>query len=123
MQSKNSDKTAEILLDLTCHIETTLLKHTDLAQDKAKKIGEEISQKIAHDWGGLMVYIPKNLMFIISERDKQIYAEFNGYNQRELAKKYNLSIQWVYKIIASIQKQQQKHVQLDMFEQEINKSI
>ncbi len=35
----------------------------------------------------------------LSSRDQLIYAEFNGYNQADLAMKHKMSIQWLYKIV------------------------
>jgi len=43
----------------------------------------------------------------------QIYSECDGRNYAELAKKYNLTLQWIYKIVKRVhtEKQQQRRMQ------------
>lgn len=51
--------------------------------------------------GGANYYIPKeharNLE--IKERNEKIKREFTGFNQYELANKYGVSVQWIYRIL------------------------
>ncbi|AWX15214.1 transcriptional regulator [Mergibacter septicus] len=106
----------EILLDLAKDIELTLVKKTDIKTESAREIGIEIAQAISKNWGGSVVYIPRNLIFRLNERDRKIFNEFNGKNHRELAKKYGVSMQWVYTIIKRINKQEIAKRQFNMFE-------
>jgi len=53
-------------------------------------------------WGGQQVYFPLGIREELSARDQQIYDEFNGTNQSDLARKYKVSVQWVYKIIERV---------------------
>ncbi|HGW6407859.1 TPA: Mor transcription activator family protein, partial [Escherichia coli] len=43
-----------------------------------------------------------------SERDYQIYSECDGRNYAELAKKYNLTLQWIYKIVKRVHTEKQQ---------------
>ena len=52
----------------------------------------------------------------LNERDMKIYEEFNGNNHRELARKYNVSMQWVYKIVKKVHKDEVARRQMSMFE-------
>ena len=64
--------------------------------------GEELSTKALELFqfhcGGLVLYIPKGCSNN-SYRNKAIIAEFNGKNHRELARKYGVSVQWIYSIL------------------------
>lgn len=56
--------------------------------------------KLAKILGGKTVYIPKADSFLRPARDINIKKEFNGFNQAELARKYNLSERWIDEICA-----------------------
>ncbi len=51
----------------------------------------------------------------LSKRDETIYQEFNGINHSELARKYGVSLQWIYKIVKAVQKEEMAKRQPDMF--------
>ena len=89
-------------------------KHA-FATDNAKQIGVEIAQRIAHNWGGEVIYIPRNLVLLLNERDMKIFNEFNGHNHRALARKYNVSMQWIYAIVKRITKEEIAKRQMDLF--------
>lgn len=113
------EKAPEILADLAKHIETQLLakvKQTaEFNAELAKQIGIEVASHIAQNWGGEVIYIPRNLILLLSERDRKIFNEFNGTNHRELARKYNVSMQWIYQIVKKITKEEIARRQFDMF--------
>ncbi len=62
-------------------------------------IGMEALLALCTSLGGTYYYIPKMDAIIKSARDKLIRAEFNGYNVKELALKYELSTVQIYTII------------------------
>jgi len=104
----------EILQDLKRHI---------LAESKKQSITDAVAEQVAHgateqirrDWGGLSVYIPKGIMYALSERDQQIYDDFNGNNHHEICRKYKISMQWLYKIIAAQKQIDLRNRQNDLF--------
>ena len=67
-------------------------------RELAEIIGIENFIKLAKILGGKTVYIPKADSFLRPARDINIKKEFNGYNQAELATKYNLSERWIMEI-------------------------
>lgn len=91
------NRTPELLTDLESQIKTHLLPEMDA--HRAHIISRKISHYLSHHWGGQLLYIPKNHGGQLDERDKQIYADFNGSNHAALAKKYDLAVQQIYKII------------------------
>lgn len=74
-----------------------------------------VAMETGLNWGGLNIYMPKSQVLFSCEREKQIYNEFNGTNHAALAKKYGLSVQWIYKIVKRVQKEETAKRQLDMF--------
>ncbi|ALA68822.1 hypothetical protein GT50_00465 [Geobacillus stearothermophilus 10] len=65
----------------------------------AKEIGVEATLKIAKLFGGTKIYLPKHDTALQTVRDRQIRKEYNGYNCKELAIKYNLTENWVRSIV------------------------
>ncbi|TYG34182.1 transcriptional regulator [Lonepinella koalarum] len=112
-------KAPELLSDLAKRIELGVLSKMPSANDEnqqqARQIGIEIAHEIANAWGGEVIYIPRNLILLLSERDRKIYAEFNGRNHSELARKYKVSMQWVYQIVKKMRKEEINRRQFDMF--------
>lgn len=66
-------------------------------QKVASDIGRQLADFLSLTWGGQQVYIPKDN----KRRAAIIYDEFDGTNVSELARKYGLCIQTIYKIIRS----------------------
>lgn len=60
-------------------------------QEVARLIGLENYRKLMEVYGGVYLYIPKTDRMKRNERNEKIRAEFNGYNYRELAQKYELT--------------------------------
>ncbi|AXP78351.1 transcriptional regulator [Haemophilus influenzae] len=50
--------------------------------------------------------MPKSISLFACKREKQIFNEFTGNNHASLAKKYDLSLQWIYKIVKRVQKEE-----------------
>lgn len=113
------EKAPEILADLAKHIEVGLMEkvvaNDEWSIEKVKQISVDIAHEIANAWGGEVIYIPRNVALLLSERDHQIWQEFNGYNHRELARKYNVSMAWVYQIVKRMRKAEIDRRQFDMF--------
>ncbi|MFC3113825.1 Mor transcription activator family protein [Rodentibacter caecimuris] len=111
-----NEKAPEILADLAKHSEVKIKQHiAGIDPSLAQQISIEIAGKIAESWGGEVIYIPRNLILLLSERDRKIFNEFNGSNHRELARKYNCSMQWIYQIVKRVTKEEIARRQFDMF--------
>lgn len=109
-------KAPEILTDLAAHIQEVLVQKYQMSQDEAKQAGADVAIRISRAWAGEIIYIPRALLLELSERDLKIWHEFNGFNHRELARKYGVSMQWVYQIVKRVQKEEVAKRQVDMFD-------
>ncbi|KDB48243.1 Mor transcription activator family protein [Glaesserella parasuis] len=110
-------KAPDLLADLAKHTVSTAKELAGIDEQTAENIGMVVAMKIGQSWGGLNVYMPKALELFACEREKQIYNEFTGNNHSFLAKKYGLSLQWIYKIVKRVQKEEVAKRQLDMFKE------
>ena len=63
-------------------------------QPLAEILGVQPLLKLAEQYGGASLYIPKVEALVKALRDKRIQKEYNGYNAKVLAQKYELSVNW-----------------------------
>lgn len=92
------------------------LKDINIDPDIARQFANELMFTMSQNWGGQSLYIIKDDTFHIDERDIKIYNDFNGHNHTELAKKYKLSLQYIYRIIKRMAEIEKKRNQPDLFE-------
>lgn len=92
----------ELIRDLEAQTVAYLMAALPLEHSQAVAVSKRLSRHLTDNWGGQLIYIPKNQGGKLDERDKQIYAEFNGSNHFELAKKYDLAVQQIYKIVKMV---------------------
>lgn len=105
----------ELLVDLIDKTAEVLQQQAGLAPETARVCAEAVACRMRQEWGGQQVYFPKGTAVDISSRDLDLYAEFNGHNHEQLARKYRMSIQWVYQRIKAVQAAEIARRQADMF--------
>lgn len=108
-------KGPELLVDLTEHVAAALKELVSMDEGAARHVALEVADRMAAHWGGQNVYFPMGLAGKLSRRDRQIYEEFNGTNQSDLARKWGVSLQWIYKIVKAVRKDEIARRQVDMF--------
>lgn len=59
-----------------------------------------LTEGLRAEIGGSQPYLSKGVGFELSQRDRQILAEFNGRNHDELARKWDLTPRQIYAILA-----------------------
>ncbi len=97
---------------------TQIISHTlDIDDKTASQIAGELANRLAEHWGGSMFYVTKNNAWQYHERDLQIWEAFNGNNHFELVQKFNLSLPYIYEILARMRKEYQDRSQSDLFSQ------
>ncbi|MGL5379899.1 Mor transcription activator family protein [Clostridium sp.] len=78
------------------------LKISDLPQqfeNIANRLGIEKAKWLFEEFGGTSVYFPTEKMIYKCARDREIISEYNGFNHKELATKYNMSESYIRAII------------------------
>lgn len=79
-------------------IVNSVLLQSGLIAD-ATVLSQKIVSELKRHFAGEMIYIQKSQYDDLEVRNLAIVTEFNGNNQRELAKKYDLSTGHVYKVL------------------------
>lgn len=113
--SQLRSKAPELLTDLAEHIAVALCELVSMEVGKAEHVAKEVTERMAAHWGGQNVYFPMGQSVQLSRRDRQIYDGFNGTNHSELARQYGVSLQWIYKIVKAVRKEEIATRQGDMF--------
>lgn len=78
------------------------LKLSDLPPQFEKialELGVEKVKLLFKEFGGTSVYFPTEKMIYKEARDREIISEYNGFNIRYLASKYNMSEGYIRYII------------------------
>lgn len=91
----------ELLEDVHAHAKRVVAEY-GIKEDVADQVGAAIAENLAINWGGQIVCIPKDHHYKIAARDKVIYDEFNGRNHSELARKYEMTVRGIYKVISRV---------------------
>ncbi len=108
-------KGPELLIDLSDHVAAALVELAQIDQTAASQLGREIAERMAAVWGGQNIYFPQGMSMRLAQRDRQIYSEFTGANHSDLARKYGVSIQWIYKIVKAVHREERALREPDMF--------
>ncbi len=115
VQGDFKSKGPELLVDLAEQCSVALRETAGLDKDKAEQVGREIADRMAAHWGGQNIYFPMGLSYKLSQRDRQIYDDFTGANHSELARKYGVSLQWIYKIVKTVRLEETARRQGNLF--------
>ena len=108
------ERVAELLADLVDKVAEEL-QQKGIDKTTAEEIGNSVARRIASEWGGCNLYIPRGLLWGIDERDLEIFDKFDGSNHFELAKEYGLSVQWIYRLVERVRTAKIRESQSDLF--------
>lgn len=104
----------EALLEIA-RIVQEQLQADGLPADQARKVALAAADQVRQNYGGTEVYIPKGVALVLSERDRQIWDEFNGDNYSALAKKHDRTERQIRYIITRVRDEQDARVQMGLF--------
>lgn len=85
---------------------------------KARRLAWKVAELIRRDWGGQQIYLSKGLSYEISQRDLEIYREFDGTNHYYLTQKHSLTARQVYSVIARVRESELQKRQPFLFPHE-----
>lgn len=104
--SRPEARRLDVLQCVTEHAEHELNK-LGITQAQAVQVATSIGDRLVEMFSGQIISFPKNYSRKLQERNAQIFAEFTGSNQPELARKYGLTERAVRKVIARLQTEAQ----------------
>ncbi|EBT6969480.1 DNA-binding protein [Salmonella enterica subsp. enterica serovar Poona] len=111
-------KGPELLVELAQHTSETIREIIDIEPAIADQIGQATANRMMQVWGGQNVYFPMGMVWKVSQRDREIFHEFDGRNHHELARKFGVSLQWVYSVVKRIRKEELDRMQGKLFDGE-----
>lgn len=82
--------------------ETTLNDISDSYRPIVEIIGIEKFVELSRYAKGDRLYFPKTESIIAPARNRRIKKEFDGYNMKELAETYNLTIQQIIRVLKDV---------------------
>ena len=103
------------MADLEDQTAACLIAELAMEKSRALEVAKKVARHITDNWGGQLIYIPKNHLGKISDRDYKIYAAFNGKNHAALAKQFDLTVQQIYKTIKEVGLAERAKNQGDLF--------
>lgn len=84
----------------------------------AETIGIEAYRGLVKQYAGMHIYVPEHETFKNGQRNAQIRGEFDGYNFRDLARKYGLTESSIRRIVDDMREKIRKAPmdgQIDLF--------
>ncbi|MEC4724552.1 hypothetical protein HWQ46_03190 [Shewanella sp. D64] len=108
------ERSAAFLLDMIIHIESLLIEF-GIEKDKATKVAQNTVDKIRLAYGREQFYFPRGDSLDVVLSHHKIYAKFRGNNHVELAKEFDLSVPYVYRIVKAIQSAEIAEKQSELF--------
>jgi Mor family transcriptional regulator len=98
MSRKGNQRVSEFVACLIDIGTKELVEQRCCSEPQAREVMREISHNVARHYGGQVMYVPQDVEFDLTKRDREIYAAFNGTNVNDVAKKYGLSVRQIYAI-------------------------
>ncbi|MCV9878833.1 Mor transcription activator family protein [Brenneria izbisi] len=108
-------KGPELLVELAQHTASTIKQVVEIDTAIADQIGEAVANRMMQIWGGQNVYFPMGMAWKVNQRDLEIFREFNGRNHHELARKFGVSLQWIYSVVKRVRKEELGRMQGKLF--------
>lgn len=122
MGRKGREKLLQFVDHLVATAEQVLGEELKVEKDRARAAGTEIARRICAQYGKTFMYVPSALPFELTERDREIWAEYST-DGPDGAKRYtrdrvdqiasarNLSPQHVYSIVKLMHQVEMARVQ------------
>lgn len=92
----------EYLADFLFISTHTLMKEAKLDEDTAVKLAHLMAKRMCENWSKQLIYWPAYDSQELLVRDAKIFQDIRGDNFSEVAHKYDLSVQCVYRIYKTV---------------------
>lgn len=106
MARKGSRRTAELISRLVEIGTATLVEQLGVPEKQAREAMREVAHKLASEYGGSFMYVPKDRDFALDKRDLQIHQRLErGSNVYDVARDYGLTERQIYAVYQLVRKQ------------------
>lgn len=112
------DSYPEVLADIARTIHERLMEdpRIKLAHPIAAEVAMSVAEHVRKNIGGVATYIPRGINYELTLRDREIWAEFNGDNYHELARKHDVTEMRVRQIVTQAMRIDKARRQQNLFE-------
>jgi Mor family transcriptional regulator len=83
--------------------------------DMARAIAWKLAEYMRREWGGRELYFPKGISWECTQRDREIFARFNGENYEQLAREEGLTVMRIRQIVNAVRAYEMAKRQQTMF--------
>ncbi|QBH95743.1 DNA-binding protein [Limnobaculum zhutongyuii] len=113
-------KGPELLVNLADHVTDSVKDVLGVSGITAEHLGQEVALRMSQVWCGQLIYFPSGTQLKSAQTHLQIFEAFNGRNHDEVATKFGVSVQHVYKVVKLIRKETLRDMQGDLFSGDSN---
>ncbi|WP_153448457.1 MULTISPECIES: Mor transcription activator family protein [Vibrio] len=92
-----------------------ILKHELIEAGVSEELAIRQLSSICKAFGGMQFYLPRGNQLANEIKHLHIWNEFTGNNVTELSRKYDVSMQHIYRVIAKMRNREVKKRQHDLF--------
>lgn len=96
--NKSVVRRCELMQDVAENVGLHMVKKYGTSEDEAADIGNHVSDFLATHWCGQTIYIPRDMRFILGDRDEQIGQAMERGGAHEIAAEHGISYVRVYQI-------------------------
>ena len=108
------ERTADTMAHILTVISEKLIAE-GVKEDEAEAIAYQTCDEIRKNFGGSYIYLQKGREVATQLKHCKIYSEFRGNNQQELADKFDMSLQAVYRVLKAAQQKEFDEKQPKLF--------
>ncbi|HEG4440071.1 Mor transcription activator family protein [Vibrio gazogenes] len=117
----NLDEVAKIVDDEESRWPEAMRQLYSMFRDELEKAGADqrlsisLLNRICREFGGVQLYLPRGRQLESEIQNLLIWHEFTGNNVEQLSRKYDKSMQHIYRVIAKMRHREVKKRQPDLF--------
>lgn len=99
------ERSAGFLMATMLHLETELIS-CGIDKVEAEKISHSTVDHLRNNYGGEHIYFPKGKELEAILKHHEIFKRWNGHNQVELAKEFDMTVPSIYRILKKVHKEE-----------------
>jgi len=110
MIPKAKDRAEDVFMQDFYNVLMETAENMEISHKDKHHLARKVIEEMQYKWAGTLIYICKDRWRKTKERHEKIIAESINKSPLELAMKYRLSVQAIYKILRINKQQRNQHV-------------
>lgn len=104
----------EILADMVVHL-SKALREQGLDVTSSNQVAWNVSEHIREHWGGQSIYIRQGVSYETRLMAEKVWSKFTGDNVAELAREFNVSDTYIYRLLRFMRADEVRRNQHQLF--------